>query len=240
MKQTIAIVFTCFNRKDQSLHCIESLMSQNAEFDIYFYICDDASTDGTYESIKKAYPAINIERSNGNLYWCKGMHYAMNMATQQHHDFYLMINDDVDFNENAIEIMLTTYKRAGKSCGVVGSTVSNVTGEITYGGRVSIPFKMGGKEFGVKSTALINNIGTENLQKCHFTNWNCFLIDSQVIKKVGLISNSYAHSLGDYDYSFRMRKAGFDIFIAPERIGYCERNEKKDTYYDANCPKKRG
>lgn len=239
MKQKIAIIFTCFNRKDQSLQCIHSLISQNQNFDLSFYICDDSSTDGTVEAIKASYPSVNIVLGSGNLYWCKGMYRAMSMAVKEYHDFYLMVNDDVDFYIDAIDTLLDTYKKVGGNCGIVGMTISKLSGNITYGGRKAIPFKIGNRTFGVRTNVLITPEDNTEIRKCDFANWNCFLIDAGVIDKVGLISNKYAHSLGDFDYSYRMKQAGFNIFIAPKPIGFCERNEMKNTYYDGKCPRKK-
>jgi glycosyltransferase involved in cell wall biosynthesis len=47
----IAVLMTCFNRKEKTLCCIESLFAQENMPTFDLYVCDDASTDGTSEAI---------------------------------------------------------------------------------------------------------------------------------------------------------------------------------------------
>jgi len=232
----IAIILTCFNRKEMTLRCMRELSKQSDNNSISFYVCDDNSTDGTYDAVVKEFPYAHIIKSAGNLYWCKGMHEAMKMATKEKHDLYLMVNDDVDFFSIAIKTMISTYEKyKNEHHGVVGAVASKITGEITYGGRRIVPFKIGKKSFGVKSNTLITVLDNPPIE-CDLTNWNCFLVDKYVIDKIGIIEKHYAHGVGDFDYSLRMRKKGFKINVAEEIIGTCERNEKKRTFYDAGVP----
>ena len=107
----IAVVLTCFNRKEMTLRCLRDLSQQADSNKLDFYICDDASTDGTYEAIQSEFPKANIIRSNGNLFWCRGMYEAMKIATEDYHDLYLMVNDDVEFFSNCLETMIDTYEQ---------------------------------------------------------------------------------------------------------------------------------
>lgn len=232
----IAIILTCFNRKKMTLRCMKELSEQADNHLITFYVCDDNSTDGTYEAIVEDFPDAHIIKSNGNLYWCKGMFKAMEIATKEKHDLYLMINDDVDFRKDALQIMINSYNKFNNEHrGIVGAVSSKRTGEITYGGRKIIPFKICHKCFGVKSNVLIKSLDNPPIE-CDLTNWNCFLVDQYVIDNIGIIDNHYAHSVGDFDYSLRMRKFGIKINVAEETVGTCERNEKKGTYCDSTVP----
>ena len=235
----IAVIMTCFNRKEMTLRCLRQLTNQTTTDELEFYICDDASTDGTYEAISNEYPDVHLIKSKGNLYWSKGMYAAMKMAVDSQHDYYLMVNDDVDFLPDAIVNMVKTYEKSKQPCGVVGMTMSRQTGEITYGGRVIVPFRLGRMEWGILGNKLIIPEDKEKLTECDFTNWNCFMIDAHVIRTVGLIDPIFEHGAGDYDYSLRMRRHGYNIYIAPDVIGYCERNRREGTYFDKNVPRKR-
>ena len=73
---------------------MESLKKQKGvQFD--YYICDDVSTDGTVQAIKKLAPEAHILQGTGNLFWTKGMYRAMQEAVKGEYDYYLMVNDDV-------------------------------------------------------------------------------------------------------------------------------------------------
>ena len=63
----IAALLTCFNRKDKTITCLNSVL--NIIPTCHVYLVDDASTDGTSEAIKQNFPQVNIIQGNGNLFW---------------------------------------------------------------------------------------------------------------------------------------------------------------------------
>lgn len=236
----VAIIFTCFNRKKQTLECLNHLYNQQnpSQYKLDFFICDDASTDGTSKAIREQYPDVHLIESEGNLFWCKGMWRAMSKATETYHDYYLMVNDDVEFFDDIIDMLVQTHKSVNCSCGVVGSTISRVDGQVTYGGRKKVQYNLFGKGVGLRSNILITEFARQDdeLVQCDLTNWNCFLIDRTVVEKIGIIDSKYEHGLGDFDYSFRMGKSNIPIYIAPKPVGYCERNSTLNTWADNQLP----
>ena len=219
----LAVLLTCYNRKEKTLNCIKNLLPQLEKMDLEYriYICDDKSTDGSYESLKKLLPEHEIHQSSGDFYWSKGMYAVMCMAINDACDYYLMINDDVDFGDDALDIMFKSLYKAGGKCGIVGSTLSKKDGSLTYGGRNNL-----------NSNKPI--MPEKSLVKCIYANWNCFLIDKNVVNQVGSIDGKYQHGYGDYDYSLRMKKKGIPIYVANKIVGYCEKNSKVGTFRDIN------
>lgn len=223
---SIAVLCTCFNRKEKTIRCIESLMKQEDMPLFDFYVCDDGSTDGTSDAIREICPGATILQGTGNLFWSKGMHRVMEVATRKDYDYYLMINDDVEFIPSMWKSVFEPYRMDKNGCGVVGYTKSRITGELTYGGRKMVKTRTNYVNSG------IIGICRDDFAKVDVANWNCFLIDKYVIQNVGLIDSYFEHGLGDYDYCLRMRKKGLEIYVAKKYVGYCENNSKKNTYMD--------
>lgn len=228
-KISIAIIFTCYDRAEKTRACIRSLRSQTSHYlvDIDYYICDDGSTDETGDVIRTLLPHAHIVNGDGQLFWVRGMHKAMLEAIKSHHDFYLMVNDDVEFNDDAFDIMLDSYYEIfrpdapGKNkmflSGIVGPTLKRDKSDISYGGWKYVrSLKIGRAE-------LIRPNG--NVQICDIANWNCFMIPEQIIQDVGVIDPYYHHSKGDFDYSMMMKRKGYDIYIAKDYIGTVDNNE---------------
>lgn len=222
----IAIILTCFNRKDKTLRCLESLKRQKFNEKADVYVCDDCSTDGTEEEIKKTYPYVKVIKGTGNCYWARGMYRALSEAVKIGYDYYLMVNDDVEFYPNMLSTMFDAYKRSKDHTGIVGATQSAITGEKTYGG-VNIKKKFAR----IVYTPVDMNA---SLPYCDVANWNCFLIDSVILDSVGLIDNKYEHGIADFDYCLMMKKKGYGVRIASEYIGTCERNSNRNTCWDRN------
>lgn len=221
----IAVIMTAFNRKEKTLHCLRSLgrQIQMPEYDVF--LCDDKSTDGTADSVLKEFPNVKIIEGTGNYFWTRGMYHAMKPAVEIGYDYYLMVNDDVDFFDNMWQVVYGTI--AGQSSvGVTGCTVSEKSGKLSYSGAKF--FREKGSNFVGDKIEPDKNC----VQQCDVANWNCFLVDCEVVSRIGLIDQQYEHSFGDFDYSLRMRMAGMPIYLSPEYIGYCENNSYKGTYRD--------
>ena len=229
----IVAVLTCFNRKEKTLKCINSLKNQieiqHKKVNLDIVICDDGSTDGTQRTINLKHPDVKFVQGTGDLFWARGMAYAMKAAEQYKPDFYLMINDDVEFEANMLETMLRSYESTKQGmCAVVGSTRDKYTGELTYGGAW-----WNGKVIKEETTMIQP---TYPCQECNLSNWNCFLIPYSLYKEVGPIDSYYEHSRADYDYSLRIIKEGYKVYVASDFIGYCSRNSTKNTWQDTSIP----
>ena len=90
MKMQLAVLLTCFNRKATTLRCLEQLNKQNITASMDVFLCDDGSTDGTSDAIKKLFPQVYIIRGSGNLFWNRGMLTAWRKACEtKDYDAYI-------------------------------------------------------------------------------------------------------------------------------------------------------
>lgn len=225
----LAIIITCYNRRDTTLKCLEALYLQDLSFDVY--LTDDGSSDGTSEAVKAYYPEVNILQGNGNLFWGGGTRHSFAEARKADYDYYIWLNDDTLLKPDAISVLLSTHdeltlKKKSNSI-VAGSMQDPVTGMISYGGKVQnswrpLKFKL------LKPT--------EKTQECETINGNLVLIPRSVARLVGNIDKAFPHGLGDLDYGLRARKLGCSVWIAPGYLGTCARNYVRDTWQDTNLP----
>ena len=227
---SIAVILTVFNRKEKTLKCLESLALQRNMPDYDVFMCDDGSTDGTSEAVLARFPNVKIIPGSGNLFWSRGMAKAMAAAVEVGYDYYLMVNDDVEFFDTMWDTMFEPFK-VDCSIAVVGYTIDRALNTITYGGRNMIKTRMN------YIIGPVVDPSAESFNTVDVANWNCFLLDKQVVEKVGLIDNYYEHGLGDFDYCLRMKKRNLKILVAKQTIGYCENNSRKGTYLDGKVPR---
>lgn len=233
MKKSVSVVLTCHNRKEKTLGCLRGILQEDSvksgKYEINIYVCDDASSDDTAKAISQLSDRIHIVSGNGDLFWARGMAKAMTTAEKSDADFYLMVNDDVEFFPDMLDIMLDSYYSVeGTLHAVVGSTKDKETGKHTYGGVM-----WNGKGIGEEHIAVTPCNPCPN---CNQTNWNCFLIPKELYKIIGKIDDYYEHSWADFDYSNRIIRAGYDIYVAHSYIGFCSRNEIKGTWADRSLP----
>lgn len=216
----IAVLMTCFNRKEKTLFCLKSLFKNRIPVDycIKVYLVDDASTDGTSAAVSEIYPQIVIIKGTGDLYWNRGMHLAWETAAKiRKFDYFLWLNDDTELKYNAIKKLLQTSTFFNDQSIIVGSTESIKNANIvTYGGRD-------------KYFKLIYPSGSKPIEATTF-NGNIVLIPNYVYEIVGKNDPFFHHSLGDFDYGLRATRLGIRTYISSGTFGFCEDHDSLPTW----------
>ena len=221
-KNKVAIVMTIHNRIEATLRCLKSLGDYVNSLDIY--ITDDGSTDNSADVVKAYYPNIYILQGEGNLFWNRGMYVAFGEAMKQRYDYYLWLNNDTYVIDGFLDNLITVAKTYNDKAIICGATISEETGDVTYGGY----------------TASSQMIGlAKEDQECAFASGNILLIPYEVAMAVGNLDYYYKHALGDFDYEAQARKKGFKIVQARENYGYCERHPTIPVWRDASIPFKK-
>lgn len=220
----IAVLLTCFNRKEKTLECLANLHKQEGyrkRFDIGVYLVDDASTDGTSEAVKLKYPDLNLILGNGQLFWNRGMYRAWEVAGAKQFDYYLWLNDDTVLFPDAIQEMLECIELNNKPVIVCGAIASEVTGKFSYGGVT-------------KEGKAVEPNG--HIQNCYIINGNCVLVSAAAFKLIGNLDPVFPHAIGDHDYGLRLLEAGGEILTTRKFVANCERNEKLPKWCYSTTP----
>ena len=226
----IAILITCYNRRDKTLACLEALYKQGMSFNVY--LTDDGSKDGTSEAVKSFFPKVKILEGDGSLFWGGGTRKAFAEALKFNYEYYLWLNDDTLLTTNALNKLLKTHYdlavRGQPNSIVVGSIRDPITGKLTYGGRIRVsrwrPLKYKTIE------------PSDKPKECQTMNGNCVLIPRSVATRVGNIDNAFSHGKGDVDYGLRARQLNCSVWMAPGYSGICSRNPINNTWEDIKLP----
>lgn len=220
MYKKLAVLITCHNRRSKTISCLNHLFSsfQSApKVNICVYLVDDGSSDGTAEVVLDRFRNVNIIHGDGSLFWNGGMRLAWEEATKnEHHDYYLWLNDDTDIFDNAINDLINASFHFGNNAIIVGSVRSKNNIETTYGGYS-------------ESCRLDPN---GSYQLIEYFNGNVVLVPHQVFKIVGNLDKRFKHSIGDIDYGLRAKKQGFNSYITMDYIGYCEKHPNIPIWCD--------
>lgn len=241
----IAVLLTCFNRKEKTLSCLSSLYNalslyndkNENKIEISVYLTDDGCTDGTSDAIKNNFPNkdITILLGTGNLFWAGGMRFAWNEALKKHNewDFYLLLNDDTDLLDNLFEELMNThqyclenYKKSGIYSGI--TSAKSDYNKMTYGGDVW-KNKFLGTSIRLKPTG--------KPQICDITNANILLVSKEVVDKIGIFYSGYTHGIADNDYSIMARNKKIPVLITAHFCGRCDYDHKSSKEVAENVIK---
>jgi GT2 family glycosyltransferase len=224
VKIKIAILMTCYNRKDTTIKCLSRLRNQMNinKYKIDLFVVDDASQDGTSEAILNIFPNATIIVGDGNLFWSGGMRVAFLASLQNNYDYFLWLNDDSMLNYNAlnklVETSINVRDKINNDVILAGSLADPKNNFVTYGGKRFNP---------LHPKKLITIQPIEEAKQCDVVNGNCVLITNRIAQAVGNLSPEFRHAGADYDYCLRAKKLGFSSWIAPGYIGTCPENPIK-------------
>jgi GT2 family glycosyltransferase len=99
------------------------------------------------------------------------------------------------------------------------------TKKLTYGGRLK-----GSKFNHLKIGPIIQS--ENHALKCDFVNGNLTLMPAETVKKIGILSDKFTHSMGDFDYGLRAKKAGLNCWVALGVYGECKVNLVDGSWQD--------
>lgn len=219
----LAALLTCHNRRDKTLDCLRALFTcpLSPEVELAVYLVDDGSRDGTGAAVRAEFPAVRVIDGDGSLFWNGGMRRAFAAAIADAHDAYLWLNDDTVLYPTALQTLLNSSRSLGQKHGgrqdiIVGATCDPESGELTYGGLTS--------HSRWSPHRYVHLPVSDRVQACKTLNGNCVLIPAAVVQAIGNIDEAFVHAIGDWDYGFRARAAGFGIWMVPGFVGSCSQN----------------
>lgn len=239
----IAVLLTCFNRKLQTLSCLENVLKAcnkyNSEhtnkINLSFFITDDKCTDGTPDAVKDFLKTedFTIIPADGNAFWAGGMRLAWKKAlATESFDFYMLLNDDTKVCDDCFKILMETHSYCVSQFGKEGvyTAFTNDPDDvtcITYGAKV---YKKG------LFYKAANMLPTGIPQECTMPNANILLVSKTVCENIGILSEDYIHGGADWDYGFLCKKAGFPVLTTSHVCGACK-NDHKDASEEAKIVK---
>ncbi|WP_198032507.1 glycosyltransferase family 2 protein [Aerolutibacter daejeonensis] len=225
-------LLACHNRKKKTVECLAAFYAQGADLDVALsaVLVDDGSSDGTADAVRAEFPDVAVERGDGNLFWCRGMHRAQEVAVKSRPDFLLWLNDDTTVAPGALRNLLAVHDRAkerGQDVVVVGTTIDPTTSALSYGGLKPVSR--------LRRYSFVKLPISSESQECVAMNGNIVLVPRAIYERVDL-DPVFEHALGDIDYALRVRAAGFSVAVAPGFSGSCSANVAAGTSMDPSLP----
>lgn len=203
---TTSIIILTHNKLEYTKQCIESIR-QHTDPDKYeLIIVDNASTDGTVLWLNKQSDVITI-LNDENVGFPKGCNQGIRVAQGEE---ILLLNNDVIVTENWLD-NLKTCLYSSETIGAVGP----VTNSASYYSMISINYTS--IEEMHQFAKVYNESNAEKWEQRLKLIGFCMLIKKKVIDKIGLLDEQFSPgNFEDDDYSFRIQKAGFQLFLCKD------------------------
>lgn len=219
---TVYIIIVTYNAKDWLGYCLPSLQNRPQNWQVI--VADNASTDGTAESIKQQYPWVRLVKSGQNLGFGRGNNIGLRLALAEKADHVLLLNQDARIELCAIEA-LVGIQQNNPDYFIVSPVHLRGDGEevdLAFSKYCSPPSCPG-----LLKNALDGRLeDVYETKKCNAAIW---LLSRRCLQTVGGFNPVFFHYNEDDDYCNRVRFFNGKIGIAPKVRARHNRPQKAST-----------
>lgn len=209
----LSIVIVNFNAGKHLSECLSSIKKIESEADIYTYVIDNASVDGSIFEAKKSYPWAQYILNKSNL----GFGKANNIVLRQiKTEYVLILNPDTIVEKGIVKGMLKLFEEDPQ--------IGAATGEIVLpDGKIDLTAHRG---FPTPWASLLYFLGNDS--RYHLSGANMkvdheidalsgafFLTRKNILEEVGFFDEDYFLYGEDIDLCFKIKNAGYKIMYLP-------------------------
>ena len=216
----VSVIVVSYNTREMTLQCLQTLHNELTGLSAEIWVVDNASTDGSVDAIRNAYPHVNVIANTRN----KGFGAANNQALEQAQgDYFLLLNSDAFPTPGAIAAMLACLE-AHPEAAAVGPRLLNRDGSLQ---RSCYRFPSPLRCFWENSllTAAFPNHALfgdyrawahDAERRVEFVIGAALLARRTAVEQIGPFDPAFFMYAEETDWQLRMRKAGWDILFCPQ------------------------
>ena len=204
----VSCIVVTHNRKEHVLACLKSLYkSSYPRYEVI--VVDNASGDGTVESVRSAFPDTKIVASKKNSGLAGGRNEGQKQAAG---DYLVFLDSDVVVDAEFLKEMVS-LAQSDKKTGVIVPKIYfwDEPHLIWYAGaRVNL------------LTSMVRHVGTGQADRGQYDDVGktthgptAFFTTKDVIRRLGGHDEIFFMSYADTDFAFRAKAAGFSVLYNP-------------------------
>lgn len=219
----LSIIIGTYNTKNLVKKTLSSIYKNTKKISFEIILIDDASSDGTFEYIKKSYPQIKLLKNKKNLGYSKTYNIGTKLARGR---YVLHLNSDVYFTKDSHLDSIARFMDENPKVGIAGCKVLKNNGSLDLPCRHAVPtlkntfFQLFGLYKLFPFVKSINYYMTY-LDETQVTEVGgilgaFMLIRRELFKSVGYLDENFFIYCEDTDYCYRAKKKGWKIFYYPK------------------------
>lgn len=208
---TVFIVVLNYNGKRTLSRCLRSIQAlEYARKEVV--VVDNASTDGSFDSVREQLPSAHFIRNSENVGFARGANVGLRYALDQGADFVWLLNPDASVSKDALGRLITLFRKhplVGMASPVVyePKKAYQRRRRVWFGGGRINWFRLRAEHTHMRSHT--HPFETGFLSGC------ALLLRAESLRKVGLFDERFFLYYEDVDLSLRMKRAGYKIVVSP-------------------------
>lgn len=215
----ISAIVVTFNTRALTLRCLETLRREVSQIEAEILVVDNASSDGSVEAIRAAFPEVQLIASEQN----RGFGAANNLALARARGEYLLLLNSDAFPRPGALSGLSSYLDQHPCVGVVGPRLLNEDGSLQLSCfRFPSPRQAWLENLWI-SAALANHPRLGDYRRwahdreraVDFAIGACLLVRRAAYEQVGGFDERFFMYQEEADWQRRFRAAGWEIAFTP-------------------------
>lgn len=205
----VFIIVLNYNGKDVLLKCLSSVYRLDYP-NLEVVVVDNNSKDNSFKEAQSRFKKFHFIKNNRNLGFSAGNNVAIRWALEKMADYVFLLNNDAIIEEDSLKKMIDVAEKDAKT-GIFSPVIyKGESDTLWFGGGEILWSKM--------KTTHFNRIKahTDYITGC------AMLIKKEVFGRIGLFDEDYFLYYEDADFSWRAKRAGFNLKIIPEASVYHE------------------
>ncbi len=208
---SVAAVVLNYNGKDLTLETVESLLAMTYPA-CRVVVVDNASTDGSYEAVREAFPDVAQVRVEVNQGPASGMNAGLRYVLEQGFDYALLLNNDIQVAPEMVTEMVAVAER-DPMIGVVGpkayyfwdrERIWSAGGILRF--KESVTRERGDGE--------LDRGQWDRDEEVDYICGCAMLVRRSAIEATGLWDTTYTLGVEDADWCARMKQEGYSCWYA--------------------------
>jgi len=231
-KTNVAVIVVGYNSQKYLKDCFNSLKQSLAEQDRIFFI-DNASSDGSIDWVKKKYPIVEVIESKLNLGFARANNVAVTAAIKQGFQYLFLLNPDTIVDRTAIKKLKENSDNRSVLQPLLLLHDQRATNLVNTSGNVLHYLGMsyvGGYQQDYRQTIFATDLA--------LASGAAMWVPTAIVKKIGLFDDDFFMYHEDVDFSWRARKAGYNIRLVSDSLVWHKysfsRNPKKYYFVERN------
>ena len=227
-KPSLAIVIVSWNSFDVTANCLLTLRAVDYP-NFTTIVVDNGSEDDSVAQFRQQYPEVILLENDENLGFTGGNNRGIQYAIDEQFDYIMLLNNDTLVEPDFASILVKRLEEDEK--------LGAVQPKIMYNQERHVIWNAGG--FFNSFFFLFNTRGLDETDKGQYdsagkVDWItgcCFLTRRSVIEQIGLLDDKFFIYYEDSDWSFKIRKLGFNLLYEPatqiyHEVGMSNQNRK--------------
>ena len=214
----VYIVVLNWNNYGDTRRCLASLQDLTYPR-VRIVLADNASSDGSAQRLQQEFSECVFVFNEENLGFARGCNRGIQVAMEDKDCAYvLLLNNDATISRDKLERAIQ-FADANPRLGVISGKLLSSNGSKTIwyaGGRID---RWRGRAV-VRGFGEVDRGQYDSPCEVGFVTGAMMLIKREVIDDAGLLPEEYFFGIEEWDYSLRVKRAGYKLYYFPDLLAY--------------------